>query len=345
MESQDKNMSFEAPNEELLLAYVRGDTSDDETRQVKCWLQEDEANEKVLLQIAVIFYARQRQRRIAKRDPMQAFNKARRRIVKRKRQLRVRRISAAVACIAGVIVLSTVFSHWLEEPVVAPSTQMVTIQANAGMRSRFDLPDGTVVHLNSGSKLSYPVPFDRAQRQVTLEGEAYFEVSHHPEWPFVAGIPDDRLRVKVLGTEFNLHAFSDDPNITVTLVSGKVDVEAKGFDNKIYAGSLLPSEMAIYDAHTGKISIEKVNTASETGWIEGKLIFRNTLMKDVLKKLSYFYNVRFDVKNESINQYRFTGTFDNKQLLQALEYLKISSNIRYQIKQVTENDKQTVIIQ
>jgi ferric-dicitrate binding protein FerR (iron transport regulator) len=179
---------------------------------------------------------------------------------------------------------------------------------------------------------------------VTVGGGADWGGSRDAGWPCVASVADDRLRVKVLGTEFNLQAFSDDANITVTLVSGKVDVEAKGSGNKIYAGTLLPSEKAIYDTHSGTISIEKANIASETGWIEGKLIFRNSLMSDVLKKLSYFYNVRFDVKREAINQYHFTGTFDNKQLFQVLEILNITSDIRLQIKQVTEDDKQTVVI-
>ena len=220
--------------------------------------------------------------------------------------------------------------------------QVVTIQANAGMRSQFNLPDGTLVHLNSGSKLSYSIPFDQAQRQVTLEGEAYFQVTHHPEWPFVATVLDDRLKVKVLGTEFNLHAFDDEPNIMLTLVSGKVDVETKGMDNKVYAGSLSPSEKASYNIHTGQMNIEKVDVQYETAWIEGRLIFKNTVLPDVLKKLSYFYNVKFDVKNEDIKKYRFTGTFDNKQLFQVLDYFQISSDIRYQITQVTEDDSKSV---
>ncbi len=347
MTNREDNISCEAPDEELLLAYIRGKTSKEDAQKIEYWLQNDEANERVLLQIASIFYARQRQYRIEKRNPLQAFESARRQIQQRTRRLWIRRISTAAACIAGVIILSTVFSRLHKYPDASQQVQMVTIQANAGMRSQFTLPDGTLVYLNSGSKLSYPMPFDQAQRKVTLVGEGYFDVSHDPDRPFIAGVFNDRLQVKVLGTEFNLYAFDDDSNIAVTLVSGHVDVIAKDDNNKTYAGSLSPSEKATYDIHTGKISIEKVNTQYDTGWIEGKLMFRNSLLPDVLKRLSYFYNVKFDIKNEAINSYRFTGTFDNKQLFQVLDYLQISSNIEYRIKQVTEDDslgvKQTVI--
>lgn len=343
MKDQEKYIPFREPGEDLLLTYIRGEASEEEARQVEYWMQEEEANEKVLLQIATIYYAQQRKYRIEKRNPLQAFETARRQIRQRTRKIWLRRVSVAAACMAGVIILSTLFSYLREVPAVPQQpTQIVTLEANSGMRSRFNLPDGTLVYLNSGSKLTYPVPFDPDQRKVTLVGEGYFEVSHHSDWPFIAGVADDRLQVKVLGTEFNLYAFSEEPNISVTLVSGSVEVVAKGPDSKTYTGILSPSEKANYDISTGQIGIDKVNTQYETGWTEGKLMFRNTPIRDVLKRLSYFYNVKFDIQNDAINNYRFTGTFDNKQLFQVLDYLQISSDIRYRIRQVNEDDSVSV---
>ena len=89
---------------------------------------------------------------------------------------------------------------------------------------------------------------------------------------------------------------------------------------------------------SGSVSIASVNTEYDTAWKEGRLMFKDMPIPQVLKKLSYFYNVRFDVKDSVINTYRFTGTFENKLLSQILDYLKISSQIDYTIKQMTSDD-------
>ncbi len=338
MENRENNISFQEPDEESLLTYIRGKATAENVEKIENWLREDAANEKILLQIAAIYFAQNRKHRIEKRNSLQAFEKARRHIKARTRIRLITRTSVAAACILGVIVLSSVISYLRETPSQPLQAQIVTVQSNAGMRSQFNLPDGTVVFLNSGSSLSYPVPFDAAQRNVSLVGEAYFKVAHSENRPFIADVSDNRFQVRVLGTEFNLRAFADETHVAATLVSGKVDISAKGLDNKIYVQSMLPSEKVDYDILTGKTTIEKVETRYETGWIEGKLMFRNCLLPEVLKKLSYFYNVKFNVQNEKINNYRFTGTFDNKQLFQVLDYLQISSDIKYHIKQVSEDD-------
>ena len=84
---------------------------------------------------------------------------------------------------------------------------MVTVRSNPGMRTSCNLPDGTVAYLNSGSTLIYPVPYDNDKRAVTLDGEGYFKVTHDPEKPFIVNVADGKMRVKVLGTEFNLQAY------------------------------------------------------------------------------------------------------------------------------------------
>jgi ferric-dicitrate binding protein FerR (iron transport regulator) len=342
MSYQEKNTNIQEPGVDSLLAYIRGEASVEDTGQVERWRHTDEANEKAILQIASLYFAQRRKQRIEQRNPLRAFNKTQRQIKIRTGRLRMTRWAVAAACISGVIILST-FISYLREPSVAPQqAQIVTVQSNAGMRSRFNLPDGTVVCLNSGSRLSYPVPFDAAERHVNLTGEAYFNVAHDSERPFIADVFDGKFRVKVLGTEFNLQAFDDDANANITLVSGQVNVTAKGPGNKVYEHILSPSEKVAYNTLTGEIRVEKVNTQYETGWIEGKLMFKNSPLPEVLKKLSYFYNVKFEVRNNAINNHRFTGTFENRQLFQVLDYLQISSDIKYRVNQVTEDDSQGI---
>lgn len=125
----------------------------------------------------------------------------------------------------GILILSTTISYWRQKGT-GDEAQIVTVQANAGMRTHFNLPDGTVAYLNSGSVLSYPLHYDKKERRVTLTGEAYFKVTHNPEQPFIVSVANDRMRVKVLGTEFNLQSYNNESIVQTTLVSGAVHIEA-----------------------------------------------------------------------------------------------------------------------
>ena len=260
-----------------------------------------------------------------------------RRIKRLQRKNWINRTYLAAACFLGVLILSTAMSYWMKKEI-GDEAQIVTVQTNAGMRTHFNLPDGTVAYLNSGSVLSYPLHYDKEERRVTLTGEAYFKVAHNPEQPFIVSVANDRMRVKVLGTEFNLQSYEDETIVQTTLVSGAVHIEAVKNGDIVSTIKLKPSERAVYDISSGSVSIATVNTDYDTAWKEGRLMFKDMPIPQVLKKLSYFYNVRFDVKDAVINTYRFTGTFENKQLSQILDYLKISSQIDYTIKRMTSDD-------
>lgn len=336
MKEQNNNINLQDPDDRLLLTYISGKSSEEEVRQIENWLKLNDENEKILLQIATVYFAKSRQQRIENRDSGYAYEQSIRRIRNRQRISTIKKWSVAASW-ALIFVLITMTVYYSQKSTT--QHRIVTVQANPGMRSQIELPDGTIVYLNSGSKLKYSVPFDMAQRTVTLIGEAYFKVAHNRDLPFVANTADDRYQVKVTGTEFNMQAFENDTIITTSLVSGKVEVLVKGSDNKNYRCNLSPSEKTSYNMLTEKIKVEKVNTQYETAWIDGKIMFSNCRLPEVLKKLSYSYNVIFEINNPVINNYRLTGVFDNKQLYQILDYLKISSNIQYQIGQTTEDDR------
>ena len=150
------------------------------------------------------------------------------------------------------------------------------------------------------------------------------------------------MRVRVLGTEFNLHAYPEEGLIETTLVTGKVDIEARRENGTVLRQELSPSLKATYILSSGKIDVKTVNTAYETAWIDGKLMFNNSPLPQVLRDLSYFYNVKFEVKDTLIDSYSFTGTFIDKQLSQILDYLKISSGIDYEIKQARGDDSKGI---
>lgn len=329
------------PDESELLRYIRNIASEEENVWVDNWLIQHKENDQFLQQIAKIYYAWQAQERISERDSYKAYNQIEKLIKRRSRKIVWNPVYVAAACCIGILLVSSLVLLQRKE-VVLLEKQLVTVQANAGMRTHLNLPDGTVVYLNSGSSLSYPIPYDEDKRSVTLEGEAFFKVKHDSERPFVVSVAEDRMRVKVLGTEFNLEAYKNEERVQTTLVTGSVNLEMKNKSGQIREHKLLPSERATYDFIAGKIEVETVNAQNEIAWIEGKLIFKDTPLPEVLKELSYFYNVKFEVKDTVIENYCFTGIFIDKQLSQVLDYIKISSEIGYNIEQQTNDDSSGV---
>lgn len=246
-------------------------------------------------------------------------------------------ISIVAACFVGLLVISTAISFLLRKSsVLAP--QQITVCANRGVRTSLDLPDGSIAYLNSGSTLSYPSSYDAEERKVTLVGEAYFSVKHDPAHPFIVSVSHDRLRVKVLGTEFNVRAYEKENVVQTTLVSGSVNIVMKEDKGKTNERNLYPSEKAVYDLTDKTLEVINVDVESEIAWKEGRLVFKETPLPEVLRCLANFYNVDFKVMDPVLDSYRFTGTFNNRQLSQILDYLRISSRIDYSINRMEMDD-------
>lgn len=324
------------PDSALLFNYLKGVTTEKEKIRVEDWMRASDENWEIALQVARIYYASRTKERILTRDSLRAYKKVQKRIDGRKRRS-LYWISIAAACFIGLLGMSTLISFWKKTTSIQNS-QTVTVSANRGVRTCFDLPDGSVVYLNSGSTLTYPLSNDEKDRRVQLSGEAYFSVKRDPERPFIVSLPDDKVRVKVLGTEFNIRAYDYDHVIQTTLVTGAVNIEVKDIGGSIKERVLSPSERATYDLDNRTLDVIKVDVESEIAWKDGRLVFKDTPLPEVLKHLANFYNVDFKMMDSVLESYRFTGTFNNRQLPQVLDYLRISSQIDYSIKQMNTDD-------
>ena len=337
MDIENRHIDLKGLDGTMLLRYIKETSSNEERSSIEAWLEADEGNERILLQTARIYYANNVQERIASRDPLAAYEKLERRLAKRVRRIWLKRFSTLAACVVVILGLSTLISYMRDSAGIG-TPQYITLEANAGIRTHFDLPDGTVAYLNSGSSLSYPVPYDPKERKVSLSGEAYFKVAHNAEQPFVVSAFEDRYKVKVLGTEFNVQAYAGDDKVSTTLVEGSVNLEVRGESGNVSQRNLLPSEKAFCDLSKGEISVMKTNPMYETAWMDGKLIFKDTPLPEALKKLSQYYNVEFEIRDMEIKSYCLTGVLDNRLLSQSLDYLRISSNIDYQIEAIKTDD-------
>ena len=321
--AQDELNNYQEIEGSLLLRYINETANNNERKQVDSWLAEDPANHDTLLQVAEIYHAQRTRQRIRQRNPQKALQKLHQRVERRSRRDFLRRLAVAASLLIGMLGIGSMVWNKLQ-PDVPP--QMITVSSNAGMRSQLSLPDGTIVHLNAGSTLIYPSQYDKNERKVQLSGEAYFKVAHNAGHPFVVNAADGKVNIRVLGTEFNLQAYEKDSIVQATLVEGSVQLSVHGRKGNVL---LAPSDIATYDIKADQLLLEKVNIAQVSGWMDGRLSFKDTPMPNVLRQLAHFYSVDFDIQDEVIHDYTFTGTFENRPLFQILDYMKISSKIDY----------------
>lgn len=169
-----------------------------------------------------------------------------------------------------------------------------------GGANKLRLPDGTTVYLNSASRLKFPVRFSGGRREVTLEGEGYFEVIPDAAKPFVVHTPT--VEVKVLGTSFNVMAYAADLCTEVTLVTGKVDVKMGEC-----AEILQPEQQFVWNNSNGEYEVKKVDVSVYVDWKEGILNFKAMPLEDLCNRLSRWYGVSFRFAGEDLKRLKFTG--------------------------------------
>ena len=193
------------------------------------------------------------------------------------------------------------------------------------------LSDGTRVWLNSGSSLRYPVSFRDSVRQVILEGEAYFEVSHN-ETPFI--VSTGTMNTRVLGTSFNVEAFSDDPAIRTTLVEGKVRVELLEQSSLLNSGTVLePDQQAIFNRSTGEVLKAEVDASGYTSWIKGKLEFHNETLETVMKRLARWYDFDYTFENAAAREFHFSARLEKEESISTiLKMLEMTTDVKFEFR-------------
>lgn len=198
------------------------------------------------------------------------------------------------------------------------------IQIPKGGEYNLVLSDGTRVYLNSVSELRYPVRFNGVVREVQLKGEAYFEVSHS-KTPFI--VKTKEMNVEVQGTSFNVNAYENTGKTITTLVEGKVKIETK---DKLSINKILsPDEQAVFDLSDKSVKVDKVDVSLYTGWKEGKFIFHNEKLKNIMDVLTRWYSAEVLFMNRSAEDLRFSGSIDRYgDISQILEIIKSTNKVK-----------------
>jgi len=209
------------------------------------------------------------------------------------------------------------------------------------------LPDSSVVWLNAGSHIRYDDNFLKKNREVYLDGEAYFSVKHDARHPFI--VHAGNITIHDLGTKFNVQAYPDENKIEATLISGKIMVKIDG--NPDQSIILMPDEKLTIKNDKFQLADKNIKTRKELGfevekvvkipstesfqeiaWVQDKLVFNNEPFEELVKKMERRYNVQIIFRDTSLSEERLSGVFENENIQKAMELLQMTTPFHYQIR-------------
>ena len=253
-----------------------------------------------------------------------------------------------------IMVSSVMYLRSRREPVADPATAAPrVIAARRGVRTYVQLPDSSKLWLNAGSKVVYAGGFSGDKRELTLTGEAFFEVKHDVDHPFL--IHAGKLLVRVLGTSLNVKAYPGDSTIETTLIKGKVEIDFAG--NSRAKILLKPSEKVVIAANPATIPLNTRNTRhdtlaatglpaftrsvivadktdgtfAETSWVDDRLVFRNESLSGLAGRLERWYDIKICFDSDKYRQENVTGAFKDARLEDVMHALQLTTGLHYRI--------------
>ena len=202
-----------------------------------------------------------------------------------------------------------------------------TINVPYGGTYTVELCDGTKVYLNSGTTLEFPSRFDGKVRSVILKGEAYFDVARNVSKPFVVEV--DEMKVKELGTSFNVKSYVDEPGVYTTLVEGSVAILRDGQPEK----KIKPGEQAYYNKGVGTLSIAEVDVNEFTSWKDGLFYFKDIALEEILRIVSRWYDLEVFYMNQGAKSVIYSGKLPMYSSVEdVLRKFEISGDVRFELK-------------
>ncbi|MDR1161100.1 MAG: FecR domain-containing protein [Tannerellaceae bacterium] len=303
--------------ETILLAYFSGQATEEEKKELLQWLEAGEANKKRMAEMAdwwamshIPLFASDREAGFRKYFADLATTS----------QMRVKRktfgLSFAGKIAAAVLLLLLVGTtfYYVGKNTQAASREIASYETVVpyGSKTKVILPDRSIVWINAGSTLTYSDNVAGNQREVLLEGEAYFEVTPDPLKPFI--VKAGTLDVEVLGTSFDVRAYKDEQTIDVVLLTGKVDVylnhATDGHRNADAA--LSPNQMLSYNRETNDIHIAVVHSPDYSAWKDGQIKFSEQSFTRIARDLERRYNIEIEINSAYLKKEIFTGSFSEK---------------------------------
>ena len=331
MEEENKHI------DELIANYLTEGLDKNALDELKTWIAASAENQQYFIRQREIWFSAVSREAASVYDKDKAFENFRNRVESQKEiQSTSRRgfsLSALwrYAAVVAIIIAVGCISYWQGEVNVKDTFADISVEAPLGSKTKLYLPDGTLVWLNAGSRMTYSQGFGVDNRKVELEGEGYFEVKRNEKIPFFVKTKD--LQLQVLGTKFNFRDYPEDHEVVVSLLEGKVGLNNLLREEK--EAVLSPDERAVLNKANGLLTVESVTASNASQWTDGYLFFDEELLPDIAKELERSYNVKIHIANDSLKTFRFYGNFVRREqnIQEVLEALSSTEKMQYKIEE------------
>lgn len=306
--------------DELLMKYIKGETTPEEREKVVRWLDEDPEHIHQYRSLRKLYD-------ISLWSPIEESQQ------EEKQTRTLKPVWIEFLKVAAVILITFLgtkaFFDWKEDPV-----KMQTVIVPAGQRAELLLADGTKVWLNSRSKFKFPDRFQKDARNVELDGEGYFEVTHQEDAPFT--VHTSKYDVKVLGTEFNVKAYNSKNQFEASLLKGSVEVSNM---NKSQVVRLRPDEQVISDG--SQLIRSVILDKNYFRWKEGLLCLDDESIGGLIDKLELYYDVKIIVQQASLMKYHYSGKF---RISDGVEHVLKVLQLKHKFTYIEEEEQNLIII-
>ena len=320
--------------DDLIVRFFTDDLTADERLELDNWKVESPDNHAHFEQLEEIWFS------VANPDAAGRFHKERAYIEFLKRVAVARKVERSrgrrwpiLLKYAAVAVLTVGLFPYLfyniDRQGLLSAFTNIYVEAPLGSTTKMLLPDGTQVWLNAGSKVSYSQGFGVENRNVSLTGEGYFEVTKNKQLPFT--VNSNNLSVRVLGTKFNFRDYATDDEVVVDLAEGSVVLDVADYSDRHY--QLRPNQRAVFSKTSRQVYIGDCVATNASQWTDGAIVLDGKSMKDIALQLSRSYNADVEITNQRAASMHFYGSFTRRSqsLKDVLDALSSTGKIRYRM--------------
>ena len=331
----------------IIVKYLSGKSTDSEEEYIYDWLKKDASNRQLFEEIRAGWNPFENENL----QVDEAWRKINKRLFEKKLSINrqpsfstntrnlsfLRRIAAIFLLVIGIGGAASYFLYNSQEPEISYNIYKTSF----GEKTSITLSDGTQIHLNSGTTLKVPSSFARKSRSVYLDGEAFLDVTHDDSSPFI--VQTLGVNIEVLGTEFNVSAYSDEEKVITTLHQGRVAMSGSENNASFKRAILEPGDKVVYNKKQQKITKQKVDLRYSATWMDNHMFFDNNSLEEIAKRLERKFNVSVSIEGETLKKVMYTGNFDqNENIGDILKLLNEISPIKFQLE-IKKDGKEIII--
>lgn len=314
--------------------FLSGNCSSEEMAELEKWRKASDENKRVFDQSVLVWeksaaWISPNQVSRDKLQIQQELNKNLTKQIGRERSRVMWTRIAAVLAFPIALALGWLLFTDNSQPEIVP--QFCEVVAPKGHISRCVLPDGSEVWINTNSSIKYDANgFNTRQRNVEINGEAFFNVTKNQALPFE--VKNQLARIVVTGTQFNVKAYAESKIFETVLEEGGINLHV-GSEEHGQVVEVAPGEKVVFDASERELNVSKVDVELYSSWRDGQIIFKDATLNDLIRELERIYEIKFHLEDEALGEFRFRGMFSyNNNVIDALEKIKKTSGFDYHIE-------------